>query len=62
MKSKLLQKICYKLDRPSEVLYGQQENTEDSPEPLEATRNRKTRSPWLLKPRPRFVNTDHSPA
>jgi hypothetical protein len=52
MKSKLLQKKSYSLDQSDEVLEDQQENTEDSSEPLEATRNRTTRSTWLLTPRP----------
>jgi hypothetical protein len=52
VKSKLLQKISYSLDRSDEVLDDQRENTEDSSEPLEATRNRTTRSTWLLTPRP----------
>jgi hypothetical protein len=52
MKSKLLQKKSYGLDQSDEVLDDQQENAEDSSEPLEATRNRTTRSTWLLTPRP----------
>jgi hypothetical protein len=53
MKSKLLQKISYSQTHQSdEVLDDQQENIEDSSEPLEATRNRTARSTWLLTPRP----------
>jgi hypothetical protein len=52
MKSKLLQKISYSLDRSDEVLDGLHENIEDSSEPLEATRNRTARSTWLLTLRP----------
>jgi hypothetical protein len=52
MKSKLLQKKSYSLDQSDEVLDGQRENIEDPPEPLEAARNRTTRSTWLLRPRP----------
>ena len=52
MKSKLLQKKSYGLNQSREVLDDQQENTEDSSEPLEATRKRTTRSTWLLTPRP----------
>jgi hypothetical protein len=52
MKSKLLQKISYSQTHQShEVLDDQQENTEDPSEPLEASRNRTTRSTWLLTPR-----------
>jgi hypothetical protein len=61
MKSKLLQKKGYILDQSDEVLDDQQENTEDSSEPLEAARNRTTQSTWLLTPS-RFANTAHSPA
>jgi hypothetical protein len=53
MKSKLLQRKGYSQTQQSdEVLDDQQENTEDSSEPFEATRNRTTRSNWLLTPRP----------
>jgi len=52
MKSKLLQKKSYDVNQSREVVDGQQENTEGSPEPLEAARNRSTRSTWLLTPRP----------
>jgi hypothetical protein len=52
MKSKLLQKKINNLDQSDEVLDDQQENTEDTSENLEATRNRTTRSIWLLTPRP----------
>jgi hypothetical protein len=53
MKSKLLQKTSHSQTHQSdEVLDDQQENIEDSSEPLEATRNRTTRSTWLLTPRP----------
>jgi hypothetical protein len=52
MKSKLLQKKSDSLDRSDEVLADQHENIEDSSEPLEATRKRKTQSTWLLMPRP----------
>jgi hypothetical protein len=44
MKSKLLQKKSYSLDQSDEVADGQQENIEDSSEPVEATRIRATRS------------------
>jgi hypothetical protein len=52
MKSKLLQKKSYSLDRPDAVLDDQQENIEDSSEPLEAARNRPTRPCWLLTSKP----------
>jgi hypothetical protein len=52
MKSKLLQKKSYSLDQSDEVLDYEQENTEDPSEPLEAARNRATRSTRLLMPRP----------
>jgi hypothetical protein len=52
MRSKLLQKKIPSLDQSDEVVDVQQENIEDSSEPLGATRNRTTRSTWLLMPRP----------
>jgi hypothetical protein len=52
MKSKLLQKKSYNLDRPDEVLDDQQESIEDSSAPSEGTPNRTSRSIWLLTPRP----------
>jgi hypothetical protein len=54
MKSKLLQKISYSQTHQSDdLLDDQQENTDDSSEPLGvSTRNRTTRSTWLLTPRP----------
>lgn len=53
MKSKLLQKISYSQTHPSdEVLDEQQENIEDSSEPLEAARHRTSQSTWLLTPCP----------
>jgi hypothetical protein len=53
MKSKLLQKISYsQTHQADDVLDDQQEKTEDTSVPLEATRNRTTRSTWLLTPRP----------
>jgi hypothetical protein len=51
MKSKLLHKKRYG-NQSHEVLDEQQENAEDSSEPLEATPNRTTRSTWLLTRRP----------
>jgi hypothetical protein len=62
MKSKLLQKKSYSLDQSDEVLAEQQENTEDSSEPLEAARNRTTRSTWLLMPRPLRKHSSQSGA
>jgi len=53
VKSKLLQKMSYSQTHQSdEVLDDQQENTEDSPERVEAARNHTTRSTWLLTPKP----------
>jgi hypothetical protein len=53
MKSNLLQKISYSQTHQSDdLLDGQQENIEDSSEPLEGTRNRTNRSTWLLTPTP----------
>jgi hypothetical protein len=53
MKSKLLQKIsCSQTNQSDEGLDGQRENAKDSSERLEGTRNRTTRSTWLLTPRP----------
>jgi hypothetical protein len=53
MKSKLPQTISYsQTHRSREVVDVQLENIEDSSEPLEGTRNRTTRSTWLLMPRP----------
>jgi hypothetical protein len=60
MKSKLLQKKNYSLDRSDEVLDDQQENIEDSSEPLEAARHRTIRSTWLLTPRPLRNNSSRS--
>jgi hypothetical protein len=60
MKSKLLQKISYSLDRSDDMLVDRQENTEDSSECVEASRNRTTRSTWLLMPRP-LRNAPQSP-
>jgi hypothetical protein len=61
MKSKLLQKISYSQTHQSDdLLDDQQENTEDSSEPLEATRNRATRSTWLLTPRPARKHSSQS--
>ncbi|MDX6459135.1 MAG: hypothetical protein QOJ51_5311 [Acidobacteriaceae bacterium] len=58
MKSKLLQKI----DKSREGPDGQRENTEESSVPLEATRNRKTRSTWLLTLRPLSNHSSQSGA
>jgi hypothetical protein len=53
VKSKLLQKINHtQTHQANEVLDEQQENAEDSSEPLEATPIRTTRSTWLLTRRP----------
>jgi hypothetical protein len=52
MKSKLLQKKSYCLDKSDALLDGQQENIEDSSEPFEAARLRTISSTWLLTPRP----------
>jgi hypothetical protein len=52
MRSKLLKKKSYGVNQSREVVGGQLENSEDSSERLEATRNRTTRSTWLLTPRP----------
>jgi hypothetical protein len=52
MKSKLLHKKGYCLDKSDALLDGQQENIEDSSEPFEAARHRTIRSTWLLTPRP----------
>jgi hypothetical protein len=52
MKSKLLKKITYDVIQSREVVNDRQENIEDSSEPVEAARNRTTRSTWLLMPRP----------
>jgi hypothetical protein len=52
MRSKLLQKQSYGVNQSRTVVDDQQENTEDPPDPLEATRNRTTRSTWRLTPRP----------
>jgi hypothetical protein len=62
MKSKLLQKKSYCLHQSDEVLDDQQENTEDTSENLEATRNRTTRSTWLLTPRPLHKHSSGSGA
>jgi hypothetical protein len=52
MNSKLLWRKSYGVKQLREGLGGQQENIEGLSEPLEATRNRTTRSTWLLTPRP----------
>jgi hypothetical protein len=53
MNAKLLQKKSYSQTHQSdEVLDDRQEKTEDTSVPLDATRNRTTRSTWLLTPRP----------
>jgi hypothetical protein len=52
MNSKLLQPKNYSCNQSPEGLDDQQENTEDPSEPSDATRNRTTRSTWLLTPRP----------
>ena len=59
MKSKLLQK-SYGVNPSREVVDGQRGNIEVSSLRLGGTRNRTTRSTWLLTPR-RFVKTAHSP-
>jgi hypothetical protein len=54
MKSKLLQKIsCSQTRQADEVLDNRQEKPEDTSVPSEGTRNRTTRSTWLLMPQAR---------
>jgi hypothetical protein len=59
MKSKLLQKISYGLDRSRESVGGQQEDINDSVNPTDDAQAQKD-FPSLLKPKTQFVNCQHN--
>jgi hypothetical protein len=62
MKSKLLQPRSSGLNQSHDAVGGQHQNAEDSPVPLEATRNRATQSNWLLTSMPARKNSSQSGA